>query len=52
MTPTQEEQIEELKILTSELDQDVRALKRVLAEDKESEDKESEDPEALLNDLE
>ncbi len=52
MIQTQEEQTDEIKELTKELDQNVRTLERLLSENKEQEDKENEDPEALLNQLE
>lgn len=48
-TQTAQEQMDEIRALTEELDQNVRTLKRLLAEDQEQGDKKTEEsPEDLL----
>ena len=51
MIQTQQEQTDDIKKLTKELNQNVRIFERLLSKDKENEDKENEDPEALLDQL-
>lgn len=46
-----QEDLDEIKALTSELDQSVRTLKRLVSEDEEKADKEDEDADSVLDEL-
>lgn len=52
MKETNQTELDELKALTSELEDSMRGLKRVMADDREQTDRDHDNPEALLEALE